>query len=141
MPAIKAASNVARNNPALISLADTAQIADENSRVPRSEIDRLGGVAIPIDNNVVEHKWSCLCRCRPIFPLQPTHHDPERIVQQGPLQRLRLIPRRPHPDIALLIRARNGLRCPPTLLSRGFGAKIEDLGHSLILEALLCGVH
>jgi hypothetical protein len=36
MPAIKAASNVARNNPALISLADTAQIADEKSRVPRS---------------------------------------------------------------------------------------------------------
>jgi hypothetical protein len=34
--AIKAASNVARNNPALVSLADTAQIADEKSRVPRS---------------------------------------------------------------------------------------------------------
>jgi hypothetical protein len=34
--AIKAASNVPRNNPALISLADTAQIADEKSRVPRS---------------------------------------------------------------------------------------------------------
>jgi hypothetical protein len=31
--------------------------------------------------------------------------------------------------------------CPLTLLSGGFGAKIEDLGHSLILEALLCGVH
>jgi hypothetical protein len=29
----------------------------------------------------------------------------------------------------------------PTLLSGGFGAKIEDLAHSLILEALLCSVH
>ena len=34
--AIEAASKVARNNPALISLGDTAQIADEKSRVPRS---------------------------------------------------------------------------------------------------------
>jgi hypothetical protein len=36
IPPSKAASNVAGNNPALISLADTAQIADEKSRVPRS---------------------------------------------------------------------------------------------------------
>jgi hypothetical protein len=28
----------------------------------------------------------------------PTHHDPERIIRQWPLQRLRFIPRRAHPD-------------------------------------------
>jgi hypothetical protein len=33
------------------------------------------------------------------------------------------------------------IRSGACLLGCGFGAKIEDLGHSLILEALLCSVH
>jgi hypothetical protein len=47
---------------------------------------------------------SCaLLRCRPIFLLRPAHHDRERVVRQRPLRSLRLIPRRPHPHIALLV--------------------------------------
>ena len=42
------------------------------------------------------------CR-RPVFLVRPSHHDLERIIRQWPLQRLRLVPRRAHPDIALLI--------------------------------------
>src|SRR6185437_16258385 len=37
---------------------------------------------------------------RPIF-LRAAHNDPQHIIRQWPLQRLRLIPRRGHPDIAL----------------------------------------
>jgi hypothetical protein len=31
------------------------------------------------------------------------HHDPQRIIRQRPLQRLGLIPRRAHPDVALFV--------------------------------------
>jgi hypothetical protein len=39
-----------------------------------------------------------------VFCLGPARDDPERIIRQRPLQRLRLIPRRAHPNVTLLIR-------------------------------------
>jgi hypothetical protein len=39
----------------------------------------------------------------PIFLIRTAHDDLERIVRQRPLQRLRLIPWRAHPNIALFI--------------------------------------
>ena len=42
-------------------------------------------------------------RGHPIFLVLAAHHDLERIIGQWPLQRLRLIPRRAHPDIALFV--------------------------------------
>jgi hypothetical protein len=44
--------------------------------------------------------WSC---CHSIFFVRPAHHDLERIIRQRPLQRLRLISRRAHPQIALFV--------------------------------------
>jgi hypothetical protein len=38
-----------------------------------------------------------------IFLVGPSHDDLKRLIRQRPLQRLRLTPRRAHPDIALLI--------------------------------------
>src|SRR4029077_19418406 len=41
--------------------------------------------------------------CRyPIFLVHAPHDDLERIIRQRPLQRLRLVPRRTHPHVALL---------------------------------------
>ena len=48
-----------------------------------------------------------------IFLVLATRHDLQRIIRQWPLQRLRLFPRRAHPDIALFVRRqdhRHGLR-------------------------------
>jgi len=42
-------------------------------------------------------------RGNPIFLVFAAHDDLERIIRQWPLQHLRFIPRRTHPDIALLI--------------------------------------
>ena len=39
-----------------------------------------------------------------VFLVRAAHHDLQRIILQWPLQRLRFIPRRAHPDIALLVR-------------------------------------
>lgn len=39
----------------------------------------------------------------PILFVGPAHDDPERVIHQRPLQRLRLVPRRTQPNIALLI--------------------------------------
>ena len=33
----------------------------------------------------------------------PGHHDPERVIRQWPLQRLRLVPRCAHPDVTFFI--------------------------------------
>ncbi|MEH2563463.1 hypothetical protein V1289_003090 [Bradyrhizobium sp. AZCC 2289] len=41
---------------------------------------------------------------RLVFLVDSSRDDLERIIRQRPLQRLRLIPRRAHPDIALLVR-------------------------------------
>ena len=49
---------------------------------------------------------------QPIFPtfitasvrlVTPSGNDPQCVIQQRPLERLRLVPRRTHPDVALLI--------------------------------------
>ena len=45
--------------------------------------------------------WSC-CRLAILF-VGPAHDDPERIVRHWPLQRLGFVPRRAHPQIALLV--------------------------------------
>jgi hypothetical protein len=42
-------------------------------------------------------------RRNPIFLVRAAHHDPERVIRQLPLQRLRVIPMRAHPHAALLI--------------------------------------
>jgi hypothetical protein len=39
-------------------------------------------------------------RC-PIFLVRAAHNDLERVIEQGPLQGLRFIPRRTHPHVAL----------------------------------------
>jgi hypothetical protein len=44
-----------------------------------------------------------LGRCL-IFLVCPTRHDLQRIIRQRSLQRLGLVSRRAHPDVALLIR-------------------------------------
>ena len=44
---------------------------------------------------------SC-CR-RAILFVGPAHDDPERVIRQWPLQRLRFIPWRPHPHVALFV--------------------------------------
>jgi hypothetical protein len=44
---------------------------------------------------------------RSIFLLRATQHDLQRIIRQWPLQRLRLIPWRAHPHIALLLRGQD----------------------------------
>ena len=38
-----------------------------------------------------------------VFLVRAARNNPDRVVGQGPLQRLGLIPRRAHPDVALLI--------------------------------------
>ena len=43
-------------------------------------------------------------RRRTILLLRPACHDLERVSRQRSLQRLRLIPRCPHPNVALLVR-------------------------------------
>jgi hypothetical protein len=43
-----------------------------------------------------------LRRRRHILLIRPTRYDLQRVVGQGPLQRLRLIPRRAHPNIPFL---------------------------------------
>src|SRR6516165_12713769 len=43
-----------------------------------------------------------LLGCHPIFLVLATHDDFERILREWPLQSLRLIPWRAHPDIVLL---------------------------------------
>jgi hypothetical protein len=49
----------------------------------------------------VRASWS---RCRrAILFVGPTHDDPERIIRQWSLQRLRLVPRRTHPHIPFLL--------------------------------------
>src|ERR1700757_5162096 len=44
---------------------------------------------------------------RSIFLLRATQHDLQRIIRQWPPQRLRLIPWRAHPHIALLVRGQD----------------------------------
>ena len=41
--------------------------------------------------------------CRAVFFVCAAHHDLENVIRQRSLQRLRLIPWRAHPDIALLL--------------------------------------
>ena len=49
---------------------------------------------------------SSSCGCL-VFLVSAAHHDLERVIRQWPLQRLRLIPRRTHPDVALFIRGQD----------------------------------
>ena len=44
---------------------------------------------------------------RPIFLLLDSHHDPERLFRQRPLQRLRFIRGRAHSDVGLFIGGRD----------------------------------
>ena len=46
------------------------------------------------------------CRRCSIFLFRPTRHDLQRLIRQRPLQRLGLIPRRTHLNIALFIGSR-----------------------------------
>jgi hypothetical protein len=52
----------------------------------------LGAPPPLISSASVFHRYpSC---CSPVFLVRASHHDPERIIRQWPLQRLCLIPRR-----------------------------------------------
>lgn len=48
--------------------------------------------------------------CRAVLLVRPTRNDLQGILRQRSLQRLRLIPRRPHPNVALLIRRQDHRR-------------------------------
>ena len=49
-------------------------------------------------------KWRSRHGCRrAILFVGPAHDDPERVIRQWPLQRLSFVPRRAHPDVALVI--------------------------------------
>jgi hypothetical protein len=41
-----------------------------------------------------------------IFLVRAAHNDPEHIIRQRPLQRLRLVPRRAHPHVSFLFESK-----------------------------------
>jgi hypothetical protein len=57
----------------------------------------------PIKRDVSDRNSRPSCSGSPVFLLLDPHHDLERIIGQGPLQRLRLIPLSAHPYVALLV--------------------------------------
>jgi NAD(P)-dependent dehydrogenase (short-subunit alcohol dehydrogenase family) len=62
---------------------------------------KMGGPAAPVDLDTGQRTQTWL----------PPHHDLDRIVRQRSLQRLRLIPRRAHPDVSLLISQQDHRHC------------------------------
>ena len=61
----------------------------------------LGAPPPLISSASVFHRYpSC---CSPVFLIPAAHHQRDRVIRQRPLQRLRLVPRRAHPDVALLV--------------------------------------
>jgi hypothetical protein len=71
-----------------------------STRIAQSGITTKGWgtpLKIPAGNSSSRH----------ILLLGSAHHDLERIVRQRSLQQLRFIPRRPHPNVAFLIRGQD----------------------------------
>lgn len=65
-----------------------------------------------------------LCR-RLVFLLRPAHHDLEGVIRQWLLQRLRLVPRRAYPHVALL----GGREGPPAVRRSHFDGVAADIAH------------
>ena len=104
------------------------------NRCSTAELNRRIGTtcALPFSGSAKGHSAVCFMRRLPCLPCQRlASHDLQRIIRQRPLQRLRLVPRRAHPDIALLIsgqddRHRLGMDRLDDRVRRG-GQKAVDL--------------
>jgi hypothetical protein len=73
-----------------------------------------------------------LC-CHPIFLLAPARDNLERVIPQRPLQRLRLIPRRSHPNVALLI---GGQSPVPGISASGAARRLtRERANALVLDS------
>jgi hypothetical protein len=91
-----------------LSIARTI-IEAHNGQISAKNRDH-GGRVLPDQASSVQGRcWidiartSCSCYRRAVLLVGPAHDDPERVIRQWPLQRLGLIPRCAHSNIALLI--------------------------------------
>jgi hypothetical protein len=71
-------------------------------------VQRGLGVLDPMNDDECPQKRS---RCRPIFLVCTTRHNLQRVVRQRPLQRLGLIPRSSHPNVAFLFGRQDYRHC------------------------------